>query len=320
MNRLRVEVERMRARVGPRRFNWLSTLLLIGVGSLTVHFLLRDELHTSALLYVGLPYLGAVAITILRPAVPGTRVWRRFLDFSLTSLIVLLGSSIVLFEGFVCVVMFLPIYFLIATACFVFLRLEEWVGERSKNLVVVFPLVILASSFEGTTEELSFERVSHATATVTADLTPEQIMANLTRPVDLERDRHWLLSVFPMPYRVEAESLAPGAIHSLHTRYHRWFVANTREGVLRLEIVDVEPTRIRTRIVEDTTYHAAYLKQIGTEVSLTPLSGGATEISLRIDYRRNLDPAWYFHPLQQYAMSRMAEFFVAQVMVRAHLG
>lgn len=320
MKGLRAVVERMRSRIGARRFNWLSTLLLIGVGSLTVHFLLRDELRSSALLYVGLPYLGAVAITILRPAVPGTRVWRRYLDFSLTSLIVMLGSSIVLFEGFVCVVMFLPIYFLVATACFVFLRLEERAGERGKNLVVVFPLLILASSFEGTTEGLSFERVGHATATMTAELAPEQIMANLVRPIDLDRDRHWLLAVFPMPYRVEAKSLAPGDVHSLHTRYHRWFVANTREGVLRLEILDVEPTRIRTRIVDDTTFYASYLTQIGTEVSLTLVGEGRTEISLRIEYRRNLDPAWYFHPLQQYAMSRMAEFFIEQVMVRSQDG
>ena len=229
----------------------------------------------------------------------------------------LLGSSIVLFEGFVCVVMFLPIYFLVATACFVFLWLEERAGERgSKNLVAVFPLLILASSLEGTTEGLSFERITHATATTTAQLTPEQIMANLVRPIDLDRDRHWLLSVFPMPYRVEAETLASGAVHRVHTRYHRWFVANTREGVMRLEILDVEPTRIRTRVVDDTTFYATYVTQIGTEITMTPLDEGRTEISLRIDYRRNLDPAWYFHPLQQFAMGKMAEFFIEQVMVR----
>ena len=51
-------------------------------------------------------------------------------------------------------------------------------------------------------------------------------------------------------------------------------------------------------------------------VALTPLDEGRTEISLRIDYRRNLDPAWYFHPLQQFAMGKMVEFFIEQVMVR----
>ncbi|MDE0348858.1 MAG: hypothetical protein OXM56_04030 [Gammaproteobacteria bacterium] len=320
MNRVKTVVERLRARVGARRFNWLSTLLLIGVGSLTVHVLIRDELHTSALLYVGLPFAGALAITVLRPAA-GTGVWRRYLDFSLTSLVVLLGSSIVLFEGFVCVLMFLPIYFLVTTACFVFLWLWERIGARgNRNFLAVLPLVILASSLEGTTEATSFERVNQATAITTAALTPQEIMANLTRPIDLDADRHWLLSVFPMPYLVEAESIAPGAVHRVHTRYHRWFVANTREGMLRLEILEAEPTRIRTRIVDDTTFYATYLTQIGTEIELTPLDGGQTEISLRIEYRRNLDPAWYFHPLQQFAMRRMGEFFIEQAMVRSRDG
>lgn len=318
MNRLNVILERMRNRIGARRFNWLAILVLIGIGSLTVHVLLRDELRSTALLYVGLPYLGAVAITILRPAAPSTHIWRRYRDFCLTSLIVLLGSSVVLFEGFVCVVMILPIYFLVATACFAILQLKQRAAERkNRNFVALLPILILASSLEGTTEELSFQRVAQVTATRTVELTPQQIVANLGRPIDLDGDRHWMLSLFPMPYLVEAESLAPGAIHRLHTRYHRWFVANTREGVLRLEILEVEPTRIRTRILDDTTYFATYLTQIGTEISLTPLDRERTEVSLRIDYRRNLDPAWYFHPLQQFAMRRMAEFFIEQVMVRA---
>ena len=41
-----------------------------------------------------------------------------------------------------------------------------------------------------------------------------------------------------------------------------------------------------------------------------------TEITLRLDYRRNLDPAWYFHPLQQFAMREMAAFFIDEVLIR----
>ena len=51
-------------------------------------------------------------------------------------------------------------------------------------------------------------------------------------------------------------------------------------------------------------------------VEVGRVSASNDRISLRIDYRRNLDPAWYFHPLQQFAMGKMAEFFIEQVMVR----
>ena len=120
-----------------------------------------------------------------------------------------------------------------------------------------------------------------------------------------------------MPYLVEAESLEPGDIHRMHTRYHRWFVTNTHEGELHLEIVDVQPNHLRTRVVHDTTFFASYLTQIGSELSLTPIGPNRTEIRLRLNYRRDLDPAWYFHPLQQFAMRAMAAFFIDEVLIRA---
>ena len=317
MDRLAGTVDRLRARYGARRVNALGLLLLVGIGSLTVHLLVREELDSSALLYVGIPYLGALVIAMVQPRKPGTRLWHRYRDFSLISLIVMLGSSIVLFEGFVCVLMFLPIYFLIASLGFVTHWLltpdQEHHGKRYASLL---PLIVLVSALEGTTDRLSAERMTSATATRVAQLTPQEVMANLVRPIDLDKDRHWILSLFPMPYRVEAESLLPGGVHHVHTRYHRWFLTNTHEGVLHLEILEVEPTAIRTRIVHDTTFFSTYLEQIGTEIVLTPITPDTTEIALRIDYRRKLDPAWYFHPLQKYAMEQMAGFFIDEVMVR----
>ena len=160
------------------------------------------------------------------------------------------------------------------------------------------------------------ERVTYATATRVANLTPDQVKRNLARPIDLNKKRNWLLSIFPMPYLIDAGSLNPGDIHYVYTRYHRWFVTNTHEGEQHLKILDVTPTEVHTRVVHDTTFFSTYLTQIGSKISLNQIAPGQTQITLRIDYRRNLDPAWYFHPLQQYAMSQMAGFFIDEVMIR----
>ena len=308
---------RLGARYGERRVAWLATLLLIGIGSIAVHVLVRHQLHSSALLYVGLPYLGALAIVIVRPRKSNQGVAHRYRDFSLTSLVVFLGSSVVLFEGFVCVLFFLPIYFLVVSIAFA----GDWLAARSdrkhgRTLGIVLPVVVLASSFEGTTEAFSAERMAYVEASRIADLTPQQVMRNLTLPIELDADRGWLLSIFPMPYRVDADSVEPGAVHRMHTRYHRWFVTNTHEGELQLEIVELETHRLTTRVVHDTTFFSTYLSQTGSEVLLTPVSADRTKISLRLDYRRNLDPAWYFHPLQQFAMREMAVFFIEEVLAR----
>ena len=70
MNRMHAWLDHVRKRYGQRRVNWLGVLLLIGVGSAAVHLLVRHALDSSALLYVGLPYLGALAIVIVRRRVP----------------------------------------------------------------------------------------------------------------------------------------------------------------------------------------------------------------------------------------------------------
>ena len=100
------------------------------------------------------------------------------------------------------------------------------------------------------------------------------------------------------------------------TSYHRWFVTNTHEGEMHLQIVDVEPNRVQTKFLHDTTFFSSYLTPLGTEIALTEVSPTETEISLRIDYQRNLDPAWYFHPLQQYGVAKMADFLIDEVMIR----
>lgn len=187
MKRLRAGMNRLRARYGERRVNWLATLVLIGIGAGGVHLLARHNLDSSALLYVGLPYLGALAIVVVRPQRSNQSIAHKYRDFALTSLVVFLGSSIVLFEGFVCVLFFAPIYFLVVSLGFVI----DWLAERSakkrgRTLGIVLPVVILGSSLEGTTEAFSAQRMAHVEASRTANLTPEQVMRNLTRPMNLD--------------------------------------------------------------------------------------------------------------------------------------
>lgn len=317
MNRMRSLADRLRERYGKRRINWYFTAFLIGLGVIGVHLLTRYGLGASALLYVGLPYLGALVIAIMQPIRFDRGVGYAYWDMMLTAVVVLLVISLILGEGFLCFLFFLPIYVIVVSLAFA----SRWVDARDrdgygKRLGAFLPVLVLGSSFEGTTETLTFERSAYVQASRVAELTPEQVMENLLRPIELRRQRHWLLEIFPMPYEVQADSVEPGAVHRMYTRYHRWFVTNTHEGEQHLEIVDFEPHRLTTRVVHDTTFFSTYLAQTGSEVLLTPVAPNRTEISLRLDYRRKLDPAWYFHPLQQFAMRQMAAFFIDEVLAR----
>jgi len=313
----RQALQRARDRFGRRRVNTVAVLVMIGIASVAVRLLLNYQFHKSALLYIGVPYLVSVMIAAFRPEASDRKWWHQYRDDTFMALIVLLGSSIVLFEGFICVLFFLPIYFLIETA----LILAGWARERAKRrsgsaLVSMVPLLVVVMSLEGTTPALTVDRDAHVTVSKVADLTPDQVLGHLAEPFDLRKKRHWLLAIFPMPYEIQAGSLAAGDVHVVKTRYHRWFVTNTHEGEMHLQLVEVDDHRVKTRFIHDTSFFSSYLTPVGTEITLDEIAPGRTQITLRIDYERSLDPAWYFHPLQQFGVGKMAEFLIDEVMIR----
>ena len=299
------------------RIRNLTLLILIGGASITVRILSHYNFDQSALLYVGVPFVISIFLVVIRADKPDDKWWSGYARHAGSALIIFLASSVVLFEGFVCVAMFMPIYFLGFTVVFCYAWIIERRAQNNGSIYIhVLPLLIGLSALEGTTESLSFERGNVVRASTTTNLSVAQIHANLSKPFDLQKSRHWLISIFPMPYRIDAGSLSPGDVHTVHTRYHRWFVTNTHEGFMRLQIKSVEPNVIRTRFLEDTSFLSSYLSLIGTKITLEEIEPDSTRITLLINYRRELDPAWYFHPLQQYAVGRMADFLIQEIMIR----
>ena len=304
-------------RYGQRRIIMLGVLLIAGLASLVIHLLFRQDLAHSALLYIAVPYGVAVMITLLRPYGPADRWWQRYLTHSVTALVVFLGSSAVLFEGFICVLFFMPIYFFGVTLAFI----VSWIGvardaRRSKTYATAIPLLVAFLSLEGTSDVTTFDRHNTATATATVSQTPEALLQNLATPFELPGSDDWMLGLFPMPYKIEAGSLAEGDIHRVHTRYHRWFVTNTHEGTIEIRIDSVSPERVTTSFVSDTSFFSSYVRLIGTDIRLVTNDNGQTEVSLTVSYERRLDPAWYFQPVQQYAMREMASHLISEVIIR----
>ncbi|MGX5201891.1 hypothetical protein [Aliikangiella sp. IMCC44632] len=300
-----------------RNKRWLQVILISAVFALSVRLLIKFELDSSALLYLAIPYLIALTLAFFRRREHTGSIPRKYARLCIDSLIVMLASSLILFEGFICVLMFMPIYFAVVLLAFAIESLTYHYSKKSgknKLKVHLLPYLFLIFSIEGVSPELSFPRENAVSVTRTVLKTPEQIHQSLQKPMSLEVSRHWFLSIFPMPYQIDAESLSPGDIHSIDYRYHRWFFTNTHEGRLSLLIEQVELERVKTKILEDTSYLSNYMELKGTEIRLKPNTDGSTEVTLSVFYERKLDPAWYFQPLQEYGVTKMAEFLIYQLM------
>ena len=298
------------------RRNWIIIFGLIGISVAIIRHLIYHNLDKSALLYVGIPYLIASALIWFEPTDVGTKWYHNYIRHFYTSLIVLFLTSVILFEGFICVAFVIPIYLVIILLVFLLHLLSRKLSQRKKGKILShgFPLILLFSSFEGVTPKLSFPRDNAVTVTKVIDASISDIKEKLVSPMEIDKSSNWLLSIFSMPVQIHANSLSTGDIHKIHFQYNRWFVTNTHHGHMALQLTEVSEDIIRTQFIEDTSYIANYLKLKGTEIKFDQISESQTHVSLTIRYRRLLDPAWYFDPVQKYAIKKTGELLIKEVM------
>ncbi|WP_017930327.1 hypothetical protein [Robiginitomaculum antarcticum] len=304
---------------GPRPL-WIRYFLLIGFFFLIMQMLLSSVYGKTALVYIFVPYLVGVAIYLFIPQPKGLSKTSRFARHMLAVIIVMLGTSALLREGIICVAMFLPIYLFFSALYFAIAPARHEPDDPKTASDVfkssVIPLIVAVLSLEGVTQTLSFDREETVSRTMVVEGNVDTLKSNMAMPIHLEEDRSLFLRLFPLPYDVAAGTLSEGDTHIAKFAYHRWMFTNTHYGETRLKLAEIGPRHIRTQITTDTTYFSKYMTIHGTRVDFEPVTETTTRVTLTINYRRDLDPAWYFGPLQRRAMRESADYLITQVIAR----
>ncbi len=297
---------------------WVYLLFVIGAAAIAIRLVLDSDFSQSTLLYIVVPFLVSVALIQLVPRPESERILVRYFVHIRDATIVMLATSAILFEGFICVVMFMPIYYFFASIYFLSEALRERAENRTRMYGFVVPALVAVAALEGLIPATTFERDNAVTRSFVTEKSISQLKANMAAPIHLPQDRHWFLSVFPLPVSVEAGSLAAGDVHKLRFVYKRWFVTNTHEGDFHLRIDEVAADGVRTSVVHNSSYLSKYLKIEGTRVHFDELEDGTTKVDLTVLYERTLDPVWYFGPLQKFAVGQSADYLIQSVIVRDH--
>lgn len=293
---------------------------IAGLGFFLTRALLSSDFRNSAVLYVGIPFTIAVVMHFFVPYHKGASLLSGYLNQLRDTTIILLTSSVFLFEGFICVLMFMPIYYAFTTLGFLFSLWMDRQDRKNGNRASVYllPLLVVMMSTEGLSDDLSWDRYNEVSFSKTISNDIGSLKSNMAKPISLPVERHWFLSIFPLPVSIDAGSLKEGDIHEVRYIYKKWFFKNIHEGSIRLQISEVGDNYVRTKFLSNTSYLANYVDVEGTEINFTKTGDGRTKVSLRIKYGRLLDPAWYFEPMQDYAMTLMAEYLLESVIERAH--
>ncbi len=283
-----------------------TVVLVIGFSFVLFHVLQGRKLADTAALYIGLPLFFALAISLSPKAKTTIGATMKGLT------IALLLSAPILLEGFICILFAAPILYTIAA-------LVGWMADRVKKsytnrnkvqFSAVVTLLFLAS-LEGTPYEIySFSNNYQVSYTEIVDKNAESIKNNISNPAFSSAERPLFLRLFPFPVNVSGQGLHIGAEHKVDFVYKKWIVTNEHKGSTTFRVAEVSDNSVSFDIPHDSSYLSHYMTWKSSTVTLLSLSENKTQIEWTLEFTRDLDPAWYFGPLQTYAAWSAAKVLV----------
>ena len=279
----------------------LAGMLFVAmIGSLLAWYLSSEGLSESGLYFIAIPGSMAIMVSLLPSKAADT-------TFGIVrgTTIAILASAIVIREGFICVLMALPL--IVPTV-----SILAWSGRsRRKGQVsaVLVPLLLLAFATEGVLYDLPDQ--IQASETRTIDTTTDELLASLAEPAELPRLEPALFQLpFPRPTAFVGQGADIGDVR---------IVEFGEMGQLTLQITDKAATSISWSIIEDTTPMSGWMDFHQTTARWNETPAGL-DVTVQIDFSRRLSPAVYFDPLQRWGVGEMAEVLMDMIEHNLDLG
>ncbi len=299
---MKPEPARDARRITGAQWRLIGFIAALAVGRVAYDLLVRHHLRETAALFIGLPAVLAVVFALTPRARSATGTILKGMT------IALLLSALFLGEGLICIVFAAPLFYLVGIvigATIDYLEVKRK-GRLSKGVYGLILLPFLPLSMEGAIDAVSFPRVHAVTAERIVAATPVEVEDALARTPRFER-------ALPLPLRAGFPTPTGGTGQGLHLRDRRtvYFTGGTdlRAAVV-LEVEKREARAVRFRALSDGTPIAGWLEWQEAEVRWTPLDPAHTRVQWTLRYKRRLDPAWYFAPLERIVLEYAAGYLI----------
>jgi len=259
----------------------------------------------SALLYIGVP-------TFIALAFASTSKSKSVLGATLKAItFIILISGPILQEGFICMIMAAPILYIAgALVAWPIDHYRKKKNNASKLNSFVLPSLLVLMSLEGVIDETSFDRINTIEHTQVIDASVNQIKTRMANSRKINPSDSVFGKLFPQPDKINADGISVGDRHWTDISYLKWIYWNEKRGKTLFEVAEHRDNFIRFKPVSDNSYLNSYLTWKESSVFLKTVSAEQTQVTWRIRFQRDIDPAWYVQPLQRYAVSIVAQQMV----------
>jgi hypothetical protein len=288
---------------GLSRSVWLAILVGTFAASLTLRLLSMRQLEHTSLVFIGIPAIVGIAVVLMPRSTSATGVILKAIT------LVLALSGMVFGEGFVCILFAAPLFYLVGIIIGIAADWRRSARQRENRIngtVMAVLLILGPSSLEGVIPGFEFGRDATVVRTQIVSASASDVEAALGRVPRFGRELPAFFKLgFPTPGVTGGEGLTIGAerrVEFVHGAHH--------PGSLVLRVSSRTPRSVTFRPAHDDSYITHWLSWRDIDVEWREIAPGQTEVSWTLRYRRRLDPAWYFAPLERYAAGLAAGYLI----------
>lgn len=274
-------------------------VLALAATGIVYRILVSRHLEQTSLLFLGIPALLATLMAFRPRAKTVTGGIMKAMTIGL------LLSGPFLGEGFICIVMAAPIFYLVGA---IIGLLVDWFLRRKKPVIV--PCLILLGlspmSLEGAHPRLSLNREESVTVTRVVAAPAAEVEAALAQSpaVNLPLPLYGRMG-FPRPVEAHGAGLEPGARRTIH-----FAGGEGHPGDLVMQVEESQAGHVRFAALSDQSKIAHWMDWESADVRWADADAAHTRVTWTLNFRRRLDPAWYFRPWERYAVGLAADYLI----------
>jgi hypothetical protein len=287
-----------------------AVILAVAVGSAAYRAIAGAGLDQSATLFIGIPTLIALIVTLAVTPRTATGVACKAVTVGLLISMLFLG------EGALCIAMSAPLFYAVAVAIASAVRWARNGDGRRRAMSATALVAFLPMSLEGVSTRMSFDRDEVVTVTRVVPASPEQVERALYDPPRFDRALpHYLRMGFPRPIStaIDRTLAQPRWVIRLRGGETRLNGTEPKTGDLVLDLDESRPGYMHWRAIDDGSHMTHFLTWRESTVAWHEVGPGATQVTWTLRYRRGLDPAWYFGPWERYAVGLATDYLIDTV-------
>jgi len=297
---------RVEMRPPKKSWPWVVVCLSIAAASVVYRLIVLGRVEQTALMFIGLPLVLAIALSLTPRPSTVTGVVMKGIALAL------LLFGILLFEGFICILMAAPLFFLVGFIVGKLVdrsrgRRKNWQDDRFSCTVLG---VMLIMSFEGVSDWLSFDRDERVVVNEVVEMSAMEMRSRLSLGPDFVSDELpvFLSMGFPQPVSIDGGGVNVGDRWTIHLAG-----GEGEPGDLVVEVVRNNADGIRLECIKDSSHISHWMNWKSVEWFFEDCGEGQCKIRMVMEYERLLDPAWYFKPIERYGVKKAGEYFISQM-------